>query len=298
MLAKSSAICIQKQDGFVGARLVSALRAGGFPYFPIADFIQGALRPRVILLNRWSSVPLTTAACSRSEVQLSLLPLLELLDDVDWVGVDHVVFLSSAGAVYGPGHEAVDESVVPRPTSNYGAGKLAAEAFLAAAATRHGFALTVLRASNIYGPGQPVRAGFGVVPAIYLALSTGLPFEMWPGSDVRKDYLYIDDFIDALLRVLLGEPPKAGEVRVLNVASGYCASVPEIFDLSTRLRAWRPSAVQRIAGRIQRGRIIAPDAQRFRSLYGWQPRYDLLTGLKATFDWLDEQPREHLINPP
>jgi UDP-glucose 4-epimerase len=280
-------ICIQKPDGFVGSKLVAVLRARGLHHCSMADRARRPSGPSVYLLNRWNSVPSSTTGSARAEVTASLLPLLELLDESDWNDVVHVVFLSSAGAVYGPASGLADEAACPSPTSNYGAGKLAAEAFLKVAAARHRFPLTILRPSNLYGPGQPWRPGFGIVPAIHAALNGGAPVQIWPGADVRKDYLYIDDFIDALVCVLRGVPPTSGHVRVFNVASGHCANVHELLSLSARVRGGDVSALEPAGGHGNKDCIVAPDARRFRDWFGWQPRYDLGMGLKATFDWLD-----------
>lgn len=284
-------IWVEKPAGFVGGRLTEALTARGIPWQALMDRPSGERPSGVIFLNRWYSVPSTTARSARSEAERSLLPLLELVDRLDWRRSSHVVFVSSAGAVYGPGPDPSTEMAQPLPTSNYGAAKLAAESFLAAAAVRHRFPLTVLRPSNLFGPGQPARPGFGIVPALHRSLVEGSAIEYWPGSEVRKDYLYIDDFIDALMCVLL-EPPDDAPVRVYNIASGHCASVPELRSIALQVvhgRVPPPTAASGPAAPA-----IAPDARRFSERYGWQPRHALSAGLRATFAWLDGRVRRNV----
>lgn len=287
MQTESPMICVQKANGFVGSGLMEALRARRLPHCLLEEDIRCPVGPRILLLNRWNSVPSSTAASARGEVIASLLPLLDMLDDSIWDDVLHVVFLSSAGAVYGPTSGLAEETALPSPSSNYGAGKLAAEAFLRVAASRRGFPLTILRPSNLYGPGQFARPGFGIVPAIHAALNGREPVRIWAGAEVRKDYLYIDDFIDALICVLLGDPPEAGQVKVFNVASGYCANVSELLSLSRALQRCGTLETEMFCRQVFDVSVVAPDASCFRERYRWQPRYDLGTGLKAAFAWLD-----------
>ena len=72
-------------------------------------------------------------------------------------------FISSGGTVYGnPPAQLIDESTHCAPLSYHGAGKVAIEAFLNAFRAA-GHAVTVLRPSNAYGPGQFLEQGFGLV---------------------------------------------------------------------------------------------------------------------------------------
>ena len=79
-----------------------------------------------------------------------------------------LVYLSSGGAVYGDTFEEFNTENLPlKPLSYYGAGKAAVEKFLLAYQSQTGNKILILRPSNLYGPGQNIREGFGIIPAVF-----------------------------------------------------------------------------------------------------------------------------------
>ena len=87
------------------------------------------------------------------------------------------------------------------PISYHGAGKVAVEAFLHAYASLSRGSVTILRPSNLYGPGQPYRKGFGIVRTILEHIRSGIPIEIWGDGEIVRDYIYIDDFLKICMLV-------------------------------------------------------------------------------------------------
>lgn len=111
----------------------------------------------------------------------NLVPTLQLLETMQhWENV-HMIFMSSGGTVYGnPTANPVSENAPLIPLSNHGAGKVALEGFLHAfRATGH--PVTILRTSNAYGPGQNMRAGFGLVRTLLEHARSGESIDIWGG---------------------------------------------------------------------------------------------------------------------
>ncbi|MCW2754125.1 MAG: epimerase [Marmoricola sp.] len=108
---------------------------------------------------------------------------------------DGAVFLaSSAGGVYaGSAAPPFTEETVPVPLSPYGETKLRTEGLFAAFAQRVGVPLLTGRFSNLYGPGQDLSKGQGLISLLLRAHLTGVPLDIYVPLDTMRDYLYADD---------------------------------------------------------------------------------------------------------
>ncbi|MCZ8164291.1 NAD-dependent epimerase/dehydratase family protein [Silanimonas sp.] len=233
------------------------------------------------------STPATSRANPMLEVDENLRSTLLLSQALVGRTATRLIYLSSAGTVYGDVPEGdAEETRLPRPLSSYGAGKVAAEAFLHALWASHGIRVGILRATNVYGPGQKPKAGFALIPWAIAAQRDGTPFEVRGGGLSRRDFLYIDDFGDAVER--LARLPAAPGFEVMNVGSGVTHSVNDVLDLVERLGEKRiarrltpdmPGDVARIAVSIQRAKRVLD----------WKPETTLGHGIEATMRWMDAQ---------
>lgn len=135
-----------------------------------------------------------------------------------------VVLLSSGGAVYDPTLPPPYRETSPvRPLGAYGRAKLDLEAALAAS----DLPATVLRVSNVYGPGQPAVSGQGVVGHWLRAAARGEHLTVYGDPATTRDYVYVDDVAAALLAVHAAPavPP------VLNLGSGRPTTLAELAGL-------------------------------------------------------------------
>ncbi|PZF29555.1 NAD(P)-dependent oxidoreductase [Curtobacterium sp. MCPF17_051] len=141
-------------------------------------------------------------------------------------------FASSAGAVYaGSAEPPFDEGTEPLPLAPYGHAKLAAEAQFRSWAAETGTRLVVGRISNLYGPGANLGKPQGLVSQLTLAHLEGRPSSIYVPMSTTRDYLYIDDAVDMVLRTIdLVEqaPPAAAVTKIL--ASGQPATIAEVID--------------------------------------------------------------------
>ena len=134
---------------------------------------------------------------------------------------------------------------------------------------RHGVEFTVLAMGNVYGPRQ--RAGDGVVAAFLGALASGkAPIVHGSGKQTR-DFVYIDDTVDALVRSM----DRAGGL-VINVGTGVTTSLVDLWAVMAgasspvpRTAASRPNDIVRISLSPVRARIQL----------GWSPFTTLKDGL-------------------
>lgn len=208
------------------------------------------------------------------------LTLLEAMRTENVVGT--LVFVGSRLEYGGPAQMPVREDDPMHPLCVHAVHKLAVEQYLAVYGHAYGIRSTVARLTNPYGPGQPeARVTYGVVNRlIHLALENK-PLPIYGDGTQRRDYIYIDDAVDALLAMGASE---AATGRVYNVGSGLGTRLVDMAQRITeeagggRLEfvSWPP-----LAERIETGDFVA-DISRIASELGWRPRVGLEDGLRRT----------------
>jgi UDP-glucose 4-epimerase len=141
-----------------------------------------------------------------------------------------IVFPSSR-LVYGkPRYLPVDEHHPLQSESIYAANKLAAENYHLIFGTLCGMKITVLRISNPYGPMQPKRTrGYGIANRFIQAAAAGEKLTVFGDGEQRRDYLYIDDLVDALLRSAWSE---AARNKIYNIGTRDATSLLEFAELA------------------------------------------------------------------
>lgn len=227
-----------------------------------------------------SSTPASSDAQPQVDGNLrSTLALVEALQSAPRV---RLVYLSSGGTLYGDRNDPASEADALRPRSYHGAGKGAAELFIQAWATQYAGTAVVLRPSNVYGPGQPQRAGFGIIPAALDAARRGVPFEVWGGGGTIRDFLYIDDFL-SLCTATLDHPFPEG-THVFNASRGEGVAIDALLDTVDAVTGLPLQRIERPARRVD-VRSIVPDNSAARHTFGWNPSTPLPQGLAATWDW-------------
>lgn len=242
-----------------------------------AALIGGLLEGHECVIHAaWGTTPGSSAGRPALEAERGLDPFLAFLETLQLFPHARLLFLSSGGTVYGdPARLPVAESAPFRPLSCHGAGKAAAELFLR---LRPPERTLVLRPSNIYGPGQSLRSGFGVVRHLLHCATEDMPFRLWGDGKQTRDYLYVDDFTEAVSR-LAAQRDLAG---VFNVGSGCATPLEALIELAGQA-AGRRIRVERLPARDGDVRHIVLDIGRLRQATGWQPVVSLKQGLAATW---------------
>ncbi len=231
------------------------------------------------------SVPATTVRNPSREGDVNLMPFLKFLDTFQDCSRSHMVYLSSGGTIYGnPQTSPIDESGPIAPISYHGAGKAAMEAFLHAAANQTDNRITVLRPSNLYGPGQPCVSGFGIIRNIMERIREDQAVEIWGEGEIVRDYLYIDDFVSACLACVARKDQKEN-FRVFNVSSGQSISINDLCGF-IEAATGREFKKTYLPGRRIDVRSVVLDNNRLKRELGWRPVVEIEEGLKHTWQWI------------
>ncbi len=198
-------------------------------------------------------------------------------------GVKKVIFASTGGAILGEQVPPVHEGMVPRPVSPYGASKLVGEAYCSAFCGSFGLNTVALRFSNVYGPFSYHKGS--VVAQFFRNLMQEEPLVIYGDGQQTRDFIYVDDLVDAVLLADKSETP--GEV--FQIASGRETSLK---DLLAAMKRVLPSVKFDVryeparAGEILRNYASIEKARR---LLGYNPSKKLDDGLGDTWSWFVSQ---------
>jgi UDP-glucose 4-epimerase len=175
----------------------------------------------------------------------SVLPICFLIEAAKNKKNKPLIIYSSTATIYGlTPRVAISEKYQPVPITIYDTHKLLGEKHLDLAAKKGYLNYISLRLSNVYGPSLNTSSSHdrGVLNKVIMRAMQGKDLEIYGNGNFLRDYVYIDDVVDAL--VLSGESENiSGEV--FNVSSGKSLTLNEVFYL----------AVEKVA--IKTGRTVA-----------------------------------------
>jgi UDP-glucose 4-epimerase len=230
-----------------------------------------------------TTTPATSAGKPTMEIEGNITPTLRLLETLRQTSLRHLIYISSGGTLYGnPMQLPATEATPPQPHSYHAAGKIAAEAFLEAFGHASNKVITVLRPSNIYGPGQPLRSGFGIIRNMLENLRLQAPITIWGDGGNIRDYLFIDDLVYALEGLIA----RGHEQGAYNVGAGIGTSINELLGIAEKVTG-RQARVEHKPARPMDVRSIVLDSTKLTHATGWRPRTQLEDGIRRTWQWLN-----------
>lgn len=273
--------------GFIGSALARRLMQEKMPVHIVGrhdgDRLEQVL-PQCGTVIHLASATTPGSSATQPNLELSNLALtLRLLGLLKNQLETHLIFFSSGGTVYGnPDRLPVTEDTPIAPLSNHGAGKASQEAFCQAFRAQ-GHAVTILRPSNAYGPGQTLKSGFGLVRTMLEHARVGTSLEIWGDGENIRDFIYIDDIVDATMG-LVKLPQDSG---TYNLGSGIGFSINRARGIVEARCGKELRAIYR-PGRGTDVRSVVLDNTRLHARLGWQPAVRLTDGIARTWNWLQQ----------
>ena len=192
------------------------------------------------------------------------------------------IIIASTSHVYGKNKVPYLESYMPRPTRPYETSKACTDIMAQSYAESFYLPVLIPRFVNIYGPGD---LNFQrLIPKTIKSVLGGLSPTMWGGEAIR-DYLFIDDAIDAYLLLAKINISKVGDNRVFNFGSSNMISVEDlikkIIKISGKNLIIKKESIER-EGEIVSQYVSFNKAIR---VLGWNPKISLDEGSKRTVAW-------------
>ena len=202
-------------------------------------------------------------------------------------GAERVVYASSGCSIYG--------STTPLPlkedfvsmhlTTPYQITKMLGELYANFFHHHYGLPVVKTRFFNSYGPGEVPGQYRNVIPNfIYWALA-GLPLPFTGTGGETRDFTYVMDIVDALVRAGYFEEAIGQE---MNIASGHETNILEMAELINE-RTNNQAGILRAPSRVwdTKKRLLA-SIDRARERIGYEPKMEFERGLQATIHWFRE----------
>jgi UDP-glucuronate 4-epimerase len=208
------------------------------------------------------------------------------------------LMIASTSSVYGANQKMPfgEADRTDFPLSLYAATKRACEAMSHSYAYLFNIPTTCFRFFTVYGPwGRPDMALFKFVAAI----NKGEPIDVYGDGQMKRDFTYIDDLIESIVR-LFHKVPKKGEPvaivdtlspvapwRVVNIAAGRPVGLMSFIETIEAIL--RKRAIRRLLP-MQPGDVAETfaDSKLLEVLTGYTPSTDMATGVRAFVDWYCE----------
>lgn len=217
-----------------------------------------------------------------ADLQANVVSTLNLLDACRSAGVRRIVFVSSGGTIYGtPEHVPTPETAPTNPITSYGISKLTIEKYLGLYKHLYDLEYRVLRVANPYGPYQTAAKNQGVIAAFIRRVLANKSIEIWGDGSVIRDYIYIDDVVEALMLAATHD----GAYRIFNIGSGEGRSLNDIVVSISKLLSVEIS-VDRRPGREVDVPLSILDTSLATKYLCWRPRTGFETGLSSTISWM------------
>ncbi|MDO4824219.1 MAG: NAD-dependent epimerase [Bacteroidales bacterium] len=223
-------------------------------------------------------------------VDSNLVGFANILECCRHNGTKHLVYASSS-SVYG-GNKKVpfsEEDKVDNPVSLYAATKKANELMASCYTKLYGFPATGLRFFTVYGPwGRPDMA-----PILFAtAIRDGKPIKVFNNGDMMRDFTYVDDIVEGIIRVLDSkdnEAPKEGETlhAVYNIG---CSNPVKLMDFIDTIEEAMGKKAEKIMMPMQPGDVYQTyaDTTRLEQDMGYKPHVSLKEGIGEFIGWFKD----------
>jgi UDP-glucose 4-epimerase len=201
-----------------------------------------------------------------------------------------VVVRSGTRGQYGPAVRLpVSEETPSDPRGIYEISQLSSEMICRTYTRIHGVRTVPLRLTNVYGPRAQMRhSQFGVVNWFVRLALEGKPIPIFGTGRILRDFLYVDDCVEALLAAAV-EPSAVGEI--LNVGHDRASTFLEVAEILRELVPGTTIAFTDFTPerRAQEPGDFVSDITKIRRLLGWEPRVSLSDGLARTVEFYRER---------
>ena len=318
---KSKRILVTGAGGFIGHHLVKRLKAEGYwvrgvdikyPEFepsPAAEF-------ELLDLRRWDNCLIATRGIDEvyhlaadmggigyittyhaDVARNNILINAHMLEASRINGVKKFLFTSSA-CVY-PRYRQNTPDVSPLkeedaypadPEPGYGWEKLFTEELCRYYWQDYKFETRIVRLHNVYGPLATYEGGREKAPAAIcrkIALAKdGDEIEVWGDGNQTRSFLYIDDCIEGLIRIMASEYREP-----LNLGSDRLVTINELVDIVAKI-AGKNIKKKHDLKKPQGVRGRNSDNTRLRQVLGWEPQIPLEVGLEKTYKWVESELRK------
>ena len=205
------------------------------------------------------------------------LNVLELCKDNEINNIIHI----STSLVYGEsGKLPSNESDPPDPKTNYSLIKLVTEKIYLYFAEMNDSNLTILRLSNVYGPGKKT----GLIYNIINPIKNDNEIIMYKEGKQLRDFIYIDDAVDAILKVIEKIPEG---IEIFNISSSTKANPLQLISIIENI-LYKKAKINFIQDNSYNEKCSWADNTKIKRIYKISPKVDLKDGIKKAIVYMEK----------
>ena len=198
---------------------------------------------------------------------------LNILKSATQLSLSQFVFFSTGGAIYGEevGKKFNEENIV-NPQSPYGISKASFENYLNYYSNKFNIPSTIIRPSNVFGPGQNPHGEAGVVSIFAKKMLENKPVTIFGSGNEYRDYIFIDDVVDFIEKII-----EKNITGTYNLCSTRKTKTIEIFELLKKIIDYQ---YEPIMSNSREGDIfgIELDNSKASKISNWKPKTTLIEG--------------------
>ncbi len=273
-------ILVTGAGGFIGRQLVHSLRSAGHTVLGLSRADGDIANPAT--LEQFHEVPVDVVFhlagrtyvpdAWREPADFQRVNVTGTVNVLELCRKRKIPLTYVSGYLYGiPASLPVKEADRIEQNNPYALSKFLAESMCNFYATHFDVPVTIIRPFNIYGIGQ--KAHF-LIPEIIAQLKTGQSIHV-KDLTPRRDYLYLDDLVDGLLRTM---ESKSG-CRIYNFGYGSSLSVKEIIDVIQSVAGTSLEIICENLSRRNEIQDVYADINKAWQELAWQPKCSFAEGV-------------------
>lgn len=299
-------VCILGGTGFIGSHLASALVRAGYTINILSrsnainssltteelkqcTFVKGDFANENVLRTLMSGcsycfhlistlLPAQSNLDPIADIEQNIAGSVRVINVARDLGIKKIIFSSSGGTVYGKSDaESLSEDHATNPTCSYGIAKLAVEKYLQMYEDLYGLDYTILRIANPYGVLRHNNCRQGLISVFLSNLASKRQCEIWGKGDVVRDYIYIDDVINAMLLSM------SCKATTFNIGSGKGYSINDIVHYINKVTKMQLNVVYKKSRDFDIERCVL-NIDKAKTILKWEPKICLEEGILKT--WL------------
>ena len=176
------------------------------------------------------------------------------------------------------------------PRGVYDEAKRFAEAMTMAYHRYHKVQTRIVRIFNTYGPRMRLNDG-RALPAFMSQALKGEDVTVFGDGSQTRSFCYVDDLVDGIYRLLHSD-----EVYPTNIGNPGEMTIQQFAERVIKLTGSKSKIVNKPLP-VDDPKVRQPDISKARRILGWEPRYDLDTGLAKTLDYFRSRINDPLVGP-
>lgn len=220
----------------------------------------------------------------QSFIDSNITGSLNVLEAMRKNNVKTLIF-SSTAAVYGePQMVPIIEDSRTLPINPYGVTKLALEGLLSSYVSSYGMTGIALRYFNLYGPEEHHQPETHAIPRFIKQVHSGEEVTVWGSGEHQRDYIYIQDIVNAHLKALDLAVEQPAQYHYFNLSTENPTKVIEVIRLIEQILG-KSANIKHFPERAGDPMVLYADATKARNQLNWTAQVSIKEGLEKTVEY-------------